>query len=130
MCYRVPECLRVLPGEHPPTDIREGHRDHDRQLTAQFRKHRLDREDRRFGIQGIEDGLDHDQVDATFNQGFCRLGIVVAQLVEGNAARPGIVHIGRNGCGFRGRPEHAGNVAGLVGGKRCHLIGNFPGDSC
>jgi hypothetical protein len=45
------------------------------------------------GVQRIEDGLDQKQVGATGNQPPRRLAIGLAQIIEGDGAKPWVLHI-------------------------------------
>ena len=56
-------------------------------------EHALDGEDRRLGVEGVEDGLDQDQVGAAFDQAAGRLDVVLHQFVEGDVAVAGVVHV-------------------------------------
>ena len=49
------------------------------------------REDRGLGVEGVEDGLDQEQVDAAVDEAACRLAVGRAELVEGDVARPRVV---------------------------------------
>ena len=68
-------------------------------------------EDRRLGVQRVEDGLDQDDVGAAVDQPVDLLGVGVAQLVEGDGAEAGIVDVRRERGGAVGRPERAGDEA-------------------
>ena len=73
----------------------------------------LDGEDRRLGVEGVEDRLDQQQVGAAVDQAARLLGIGRAQLVEGDVAEAGIVDVRRDRRGAVGRPERAGDEARL-----------------
>ncbi len=107
--------------------VGDGSESHDRQLHAEFLEHALDGEDRRLGVEGVEDGLDQDQVGAAFDQAAGRLDVVLHQFVEGDVAVAGVVHVRGNRAGAAGRAEHAGDetrlVRGLGGLRVRHLAG-------
>ena len=126
--HSVPERLGVLAGQHPPADIREGDRDHQRVLAPQLIEHLLYREDGGLGVEGVEDGLDHQQVDTALQQSPGRDGVVRAQLVEGDAAGAGIVYIRGDGRRLRGGAQHTGNEARLLRGLGGHAISRLAGE--
>ena len=71
-------------------------------------------EDRRLGVQRVEDRLDQDDVGAAVDQAAQLLAIGDAQIVEGDGAVAGIVDVGRDRGGAVGRPERAGDEAALA----------------
>ncbi len=83
-------------------------------------------EDRRLGVQRVEDGLDQKDVDAPFGQGLGLLGIGHAQLLEGDVARARVVDVGRNRRGLRLRAEGAGDEPRPVG--RAVLVAGLAGE--
>ncbi len=125
--HRVPEGLGGLARQGAAGGVGDGSGDHDRQLHAEFLEHALDGEDRRLGVEGVEDGLDQDQVGAAFDQAAGRLDVVLHQFVEGDVAVAGVVHVRGNRAGAAGRAEHAGDetrlVRGLGGLRVRHLAG-------
>ncbi len=66
-------------------------------------------EDRRLGVERVEDGFDQHDVRAAIEQPAQLFAIGNAQIVEGHGAVAGIVHVRRNGGGAVGRPERAGH---------------------
>ena len=71
-------------------------------------------EDRRLGVQRVEDGLDQEEVGAALEQAARLLAVGVAQLVEGDGAGARIVDVGRHRGGAVGRPDRAGDEARLA----------------
>ena len=71
-------------------------------------------EDRRLGVQRVEDGLDQDNVGAAVDQAAQLFAIGEAQVVEGHGAIAGIVDVGRHRGGAVGRPERTGDKAALA----------------
>ncbi|MCY1351327.1 hypothetical protein D9M69_375900 [compost metagenome] len=129
VAHRVQEGLGGLAGQGAAGGVGDGAGDHDRQLDAQFLEHALHGEDRRLGVEGVEDGFDQDQVGAACDQAPGGFAVVLHQLVEGDVAVAGIVHVRGNGAGTAGRAEHAGNEARLgriLGGLD---IGHFTGQT-
>ncbi len=57
------------------------------------------REDRRLGVQGVEDRFDEQDVDAALDQRAHLFAIGVSDLIERHGAKTRIVHIGREGSG-------------------------------
>ena len=93
VAYRVPERFGGLARQGAPGGIGNGAGDHDRQFDAVFLEHLLHGEDRRLGVEGVEDGLDQDQVGAAFDQATGGLHIVDHQLVEGDVAVARVVDV-------------------------------------
>ncbi len=67
--------------------------------------------ERGLGVQRVEDGLDQQDIDAAFEQAARLFGIGRLQIVEGDRAEAGIVHVGRDRGGAVGRPERTGDEA-------------------
>src|SRR5690606_25294202 len=110
----IPESLGGLAGQGAAGGVGDGAGDHDRQLHAQLIEHALNRKDGGLGVEGVEDGFDHDQVGATFDQSAGGFAVVVYQFIEGDVAVAGVVHVRGQGTGAAGRPEHPGNETRLV----------------
>src|SRR5690606_37793185 len=111
VAYRVPEGLSGLAGQGTAGGIGNGARDHDRQLDTQLFEHPLHGENGRLGVEGVEDGLDQDQVGAALDQAAGGFAVVFHQCIEGDIAVAGIVHVRRQRAGATGRPEYPGNEA-------------------
>ncbi len=82
-----------LPGQGASGSIGNGAGNHQRQLNTVLLKIGLYREGGGFGVEGIEYGFDQNQVRATLDQPVEGFHIVLDQLIEGNVARTGVVHI-------------------------------------
>ncbi len=93
VAHRVPECLGGLAGQGAAGGVGDGAGNHDRQFDAIFLEHLLNRKDRSLGVQGVEDGLDQDQVGAAFDQAAGSLGVVLDQLVKGDVTITGVVDV-------------------------------------
>ena len=68
-------------------------------------------DDRRLGVQRVEDRLDQDDLGAAVDEPAHLLGVGVAHLIEGDGAVAGIVDVGRDRQGAVGRPDGAGDEA-------------------
>ena len=66
-------------------------------------------EDRRLGVQRVENGLDEDEVGAAVDEPSDLLAVGEAQFIEGHRAEAGIVDIRRKGRGAVGRSQCAGD---------------------
>ena len=114
VAHRIPERLRCLAGERAAGKVGDRARDHDRQVDALFLEHLAGGEDRRLGVERIEDGFDQDDVGAAIDQAAHLFGIGNPQIVEGDGAVAGIVDIGGNRGGAVGRPERTGDETALA----------------
>ncbi|MNS56080.1 hypothetical protein D3C72_889300 [compost metagenome] len=113
MGHGVPEGFGGLARQGAAGGVGDGAGNHDRQLEAQFLEHALHGEDRRLGVEGVEDGLDQDQVGAALDQAAGGLDVVFYQQIEGDVAVARVVDVGRQRAGAAGRAEHAGDEARL-----------------
>ena len=84
---RGAERVDRLPGQRAAALVGDGDRDDDRQPRAAALEHLVDREQRRLGVQRVEDGLDQQDVDAAVEEPAHLLGVGVAHLVEGDRPR-------------------------------------------
>jgi hypothetical protein len=116
-----PERLRPLTSGKV-TDIISG------RSTARSAKHRLYRVDRGLRVQRVEDGFDHQQVDATIQEAMHRLRVITRQLLKVDVARTGVVDVRRDRRGAGGRAQHAGDETGLVGRFFRDRVGHAAGD--
>ena len=127
---RVPERLDGLARQDPAAGVGDGARDHHRDPCSprcSRSAYSVDQgEDRRLGVQRVEDGLDQKDVDAPFDQRLGLLGIGRAQLLEGDVARARVVDVGRNRRGLRLRAERAGDEPRPVG--RAVLVAGLAGE--
>ncbi len=119
-----PERLDRLARERPPRAVDDRRRDPERQLG-----HLLARgDDRRLRVQGVEDGLEQEQVDAALGERAHLLGVGVLDLVEGVRPEAGVVDLRAEREGDVERPDRAGDeaVAGRLAGDprpgEVHLV--------
>ena len=80
-------------------------------LTPRSAKTCLRRDDRRLGVERVEDRLDEDDLGAAVDEAPHLLGIGLAHLVEGDRAVAGIVHVGRDRQRAVRRADGAGDEA-------------------
>ncbi len=104
---RVPERRRRLARKRAPRKIGDGARDHHRQPDAALLEQFFDREDRRLGVERVEDRLDQQKLGAAVDEAARLLVIGGNQIVEGNRAETGIGDIRRDRRGAVRRPERA-----------------------
>ncbi len=135
VAQRMVEGFGGLAGEGTAGGIRDGAGDHHRQAVAQRLEHPFHREGGGLGVEGIEDGLDQNDVGAALDQGVGRFGVSGHQLVIGDVALAGIVHVRRDGGSAVGRAQHPGHEARLGGifcrpfvGHRARQPGSLPVD--
>ncbi len=93
MAQAVVEGFGGLAGEGAAGGIGDGAGDHDRQSYIVLIEDLLAGDDSRLGVEGIENGLDQQQVHAALDQASRRLGIGLHQLVEGDVARAGVIDV-------------------------------------
>ena len=124
---RVPERLGDLAGQRAPGGVGDRAGDHHRPAAAALLEQRLQREDRRLGVQRVEDRLDEQHVGAAVDQPVGLLQVGRDQLVEGDVAGAGVVDVGRDGRRPAGRAERADDVARLVRGARGHRVARRAG---
>ena len=126
---RVPERLGRLARQRASRRIGDRARDDDRQPSAATIERLLDREERRLGVQRVENGFDQQQVGAAVDQSLGRLRVRRDQLVVLDVARAGIVHVRRDRCGPIRRSERAGDEPrplGCPGGPAVGALARDP----
>ena len=111
---RIPERFRRLSSEQPPGPVGDRARDHHRQLQAAFLHDFGTGENRRLGVERVEDGFDQQHVDAAVDQSAHLLGVGAAQFVERDGAKTGVQNVWRNRRGAVGRTDGAGDEAGAT----------------
>ena len=111
MADRVPESGRRLAGERASRTVGDRSRDHQRQADSALGEDLLAGEDRRLGVQRVEDRLDQNEVGAAVDQAADLLAVGDAQIVERDGAIAGVVDVGRQRRGAIGRAERAGDEA-------------------
>ena len=123
----VPKGGHGLAAQDAPRGVSHGAADDEGQAHTTGVKVFVDGKQRRFGVQGVEDGLDQQHVHAAFHQGLHLLVIGRSQLFKVDVARAGIVHIGADAGGFGRGAQSADCIAGLVGGGK--LVASGAGDT-
>ena len=122
--HRVPQRLDGLRRDHRLAAAPDRRRHHHRERHAVLLEHLLDRDERRLGVERIEDRLDEEHVGAPRDERSHLARVGRFHLVEGDDAEAGIVGIGRIRERHRERADGAGDEAALsVGGA--HAIGPF-----
>ena len=124
----IPEGFRSLAGEGAPGLVGDGPGHDDRKAPAAFVEQRLDREDRRLGVQRVENGLEENQVGAAVDESLERLAIDLHELVEIDVAETRVVDFGRDRRGLVGRSEHAGDEARLARVALHRAVRRFAGE--
>ena len=114
MAHRMPERGWRLPGKGAAGTIGDRARYHHGKPPAERVEHPIAGEDRRLGVERVENRLDQNDVGAAVDEAFDLLGIGVAQFVESDRAEAGIVHVGRKRGGAIGRAERARDEARLA----------------
>lgn len=89
-------------------------------------EHLVQRDKGRLGVQRIEDRLQQDEIDPALDEGLRRLAVGSAEGGEVYGALAGVVHVRRDRESLVGRPQHARDEAGPLGGG-CD-IGSLSGD--
>ena len=92
--HGVPEGPDGLRGDHRLPTAADGRRDHEREADIVLGEDFLDGDEGGLGVEGIEDGLDQQQVDAAGDEGAHLAAVVGLHLVEGDDAEAGVVGIG------------------------------------
>ena len=110
---RGPERVHGLPRERSATAVGDRDRDHQRKRNRLLVEEFEHRGDRRLRVEGVEDGLDQQDVDAPFDQGARLLAVGGVEPVKGQISRRGVVDIGRNRERLGRGPERARHEARL-----------------
>ena len=106
---RVPERFRRLAGQQAAGAVGDGAGNHHRHGDAPRFELVGDGENRRLGVERVEDGFDQQRIDAAGQKPAHLLGISKPQLVEGDGAKAGIGDVRRDRSGAVGRTERAGD---------------------
>jgi hypothetical protein len=117
---RVPESFGGLSGKRPPGGIGDRSGNHHRPAPTDLFEVLFDGKQRGLGVQRVENGLDQHQVGAAFAESAHGFGVGGDQFVEAGIAVAGVVDVGRDRRGARGRPDDAGDKAGpgrVAGGE-------------
>jgi hypothetical protein len=91
--------------------------------------HLLNRDERRLGVERVEDGLDHQEVGAAVDQAPDLLDVRLAHLVERRRAEPCVVDVGGNREGPVHRPHDARGKARLFRRPGRPLVARGPGQA-
>ena len=113
VAHRVPERFRRLPRQRTTGGIGDGAGNHDWDFHPIHFEILVDREQRGFCIERIENSLDHQNVGAAVDQPAHGFGIGLHQLVKIDVSETGIVDVRRNRRRAVGRTQRAGNKARL-----------------
>ena len=106
---RVPEGGAGLAREGAAAGVGDGAGHHEWQARAALFEGTPDAKQGCLRVQGVEDGLDHQQVDAAAYQGGGGFNVRFFQVTETDVAKPGILDIGGDAGGAVGGAEHTGN---------------------
>ena len=129
MADRIPERLGGLSRQQPSRCVGNRAGERERQRGPALLEQREGRINRRLGVQGIEHGLDQQQVDAAEQQPARRFQVSGHQLIEADAAMARIVDVGRHRAHAVGGSERAGDEARFAGALR-ELVGRGAGEAC
>ena len=120
----VPECFGFLRGDHCFTAHADGGGDDDGEFESAFFEDVLHGNEGGLGIERVEDRFDHEDVDASFDEGEDLLFVGLVDLIEGDRAEAGVVGIDGGVIEADGHgADRAGDVAGDAG-----LVGDLVGD--
>ena len=114
VAHRGPERFGHLPGKRAPRGIGDRARDDHRITDPAFLKKGLAGKDRGLGVERVEDGFDHQHIDAPFGQCPRLLQIGVDQLLKGHVALAGIVHVRADAGRAVGRANGAHHEPGTL----------------
>ena len=119
----------VWPARGAPAAVGDGHRDHQGQADARLLGHVLDRDDRRLGVEAVDDRLHQQQVGAAVDQAAHLLGVRRAQLVEGDRRAAGSSTSGEIDSMRLVGPMAPATKRGLSGVSGGPLVGRLPGQA-
>jgi hypothetical protein len=121
---RSPEGFDGLAREGAAAPVADGHRDHQRELDALLFEDLERGDDRGLGVQGVEDGLDQQDVDASLDQSADLLGVGLPQHVERHVSERRVVDVLRDRQGLVRRADRTGDETRLVGSAGSPLGGD------
>ena len=122
----MPERFGRLPGKGPSAGIGNSPRNHDRQAPTGLGEDVVQREQRGLGIQGVEHGLDHDEVGPTVDESACGFAVGLDKVGEPDVACSRVVDVGGDAGRTVGGSEYAGDPPGL--GIDSELVHRSAGD--
>jgi hypothetical protein len=133
---REPERIEGLTRQRASRAVDDRSGDAEREPDAPLLEDLLDGDDRRLGVQRVEDGPDQQELDAPADQAAPLLAVGGPHLVEADRPVGRIVHVGREGQGLVEGSERPGREArpllrgpllgcpaGDLGGGPVHLVG-------
>ena len=127
---RIPEGFRRLSRKRAPGRVGNCPRNHHRPAPASVLEEAFQGKERCLGVERIKDGFDEQEVGAAFRQPADGFGIGGNQFVEADVAVAGVVHVRRDGCRARGRPQYAGDKARLGRVAGGEFVADFARQAC
>jgi len=119
-----PESFDGLPGKCAPGSVGDRSRYHEGHVGPPLLQLFRYRVEGGLRVQRIEDGLDHQDVGAAVEKPPYSRPVALPEVLEGDGAKAGVGHIGRNARGFGRRTEHADREPGPPG-RRVFGAGRF-----
>ena len=107
--------------------IGDGARNEDRHFRVAPHKEQVKGKEAGLRVQGVEDGLDQQDVGATIEQGLGLLGVRFDKLIEGTVPELGLLNRRRNRQGPVGRADRASDQA-LPAVELLLVIASHPGE--
>jgi hypothetical protein len=92
---RAVESVNGLAGKRSTARVGDRDRDHDWQLGTELFKHLVDGDECGLCVQRVEDGLDEQDVDLSLDERTRLLFVGIAEFVEAEGAKGGVVDVGR-----------------------------------
>ena len=129
MPHRGQEGIKSLSRESAPPFVGEGDREHDGEVLPFLLHDLFGGIECRFGIEGIENRFEEEQVDPAVDECGDLFPVGVGEVVKCEGAQGGVVHVWRHRTGLVGRPYRAGHKTRLVGRFRRVVVGNVPGEA-
>ena len=96
MRERVIEGFGGLAGQGTAGFVGNGTGDHNREINTIFIKHLFDGKYSSFGIEGVEDGFNQNNIRATLDQTTSRLHVRDYQLIKSDIAKTRVINIRGN----------------------------------
>jgi len=123
----VPESFDFLGGDHGFATATDGGANDDGELLLFLVEDFLAGDEGGFGIEGVEDGFDHEDVDATVDKSDDLAPVVVLYLVEGDGAEGGVVGVDDVGEGDGEGADGSSRVA-FDAGVGADVVAGFAGE--
>ena len=124
MGYGIPKCFHFLCRDHGFSTSANGRGDDDRKGETVFFEDILAGDQGSFGVERVEDGFHHEDVDTTFHECADLAFVVLVDLVENNGAKTRIIGVD---CGVveadGHRADRSGNVTFDAGGFSDFITG-------